>query len=77
MNLFIEHQRLASALGWHANELRTLRRRLDGPSETRLPGSPRLYFNVQDALAWLRDHLRIAPAVEAKIIESSVAHETL
>lgn len=75
--LFIEHQRLAEALGWHHNELRTIRRRLAGPQETRLPGSAKLYFDVRDAVDWLRGLIRVPPAVEARLIEHSVEHEII
>lgn len=77
MHLFIEHQRLADALGWHHNELRTIRRRLAGPQETRLPGSAKLYFETREILGWLRRLTRVSPSVEAKIVEGAVEHEII
>lgn len=75
MTLFIEHQRLAGALLWHHNELRTMRKCLRGPQETRLPGSAKLYFEVAEALDWLRSLTRVSPAVEVRIFEGAVEHE--
>lgn len=77
MHLFIEHQRLADAIGWHHNELRTIRRRLAGPQETRLPGSAKLYFEVKEILEWLRRLTRITPTVEARIIVGAVEYEII